>query len=108
MDTELHGDIREEVKNVKFSWDGEYIAAAGDDRCIDIVSRVFQLIVIEADPIVSDRCRQRRGQRCIEYQRKERLLVSLGRLRVIHFVSLRRDRDHRMSGIMYICRYISL
>jgi hypothetical protein len=29
---------REEVKNVKFSWDGEYIAAAGDDRCIDIVS----------------------------------------------------------------------
>lgn len=28
---------REEVKNVKFSWDGEYIAAAGDDRCIDIV-----------------------------------------------------------------------
>jgi WD40 repeat protein len=29
---------REEVKSVKFSWDGEYIAAAGDDRCIDIVS----------------------------------------------------------------------
>ncbi|KAI5452483.1 hypothetical protein NCC49_000646 [Naganishia albida] len=28
----------EEVKNVKFSWDGEYIAAAGDDRCIDIMS----------------------------------------------------------------------
>jgi hypothetical protein len=31
----------EEVKNVKFSWDGEYIAAAGDDRCIDIVRPVY-------------------------------------------------------------------
>ena len=31
---------REEVKSVKFSWDGEYIAAAGDDRCIDIVSHL--------------------------------------------------------------------
>jgi WD40 repeat protein len=34
----LTDGFSEEVKNVKFSWDGEYIAAAGDDRCIDIVS----------------------------------------------------------------------
>lgn len=27
----------EEVRIIKFSWDGEFIAVAGYDRCIDIV-----------------------------------------------------------------------
>lgn len=29
---------REEVRMVRFSWDGEFLATAGADRCIDIVS----------------------------------------------------------------------
>lgn len=34
-------NFREEVRIVKSSYDGEWIAVTGDDRCIDIVSSAW-------------------------------------------------------------------